>query len=119
MIDRQDPALLHSGGVVAGFALTQTVDAYGLIFIGALCGSIIALCGHATASRLEALKVVTKSVLLSMLLTTIAAKLVAQWLGEGWTPGELMMGTAGMIALFADLVVERIRHRIRVDGARP
>lgn len=117
MIDRQDPTLLHAGGLAGGFAVANSFDAYGLIFVGALCGSIIALCGRATTDRLSALKVVTKSILLSMLLTTIAAKLVAQWLGEGWSPGELLMGTAGMIALFADLVVERIRSRI--DGVRP
>lgn len=117
MIDRQDPSLLHPGGLAVGFAVTQTADSYGLIFVGALCGAIIALCGRATTDRIEALRVVTKSILLSMLLTTIAAKFAAQWLGDSWTPGELLMGTAGMIALFADLVVERLRNRL--SGVKP
>jgi len=112
MLGRSDPALVATGSAAVGFALSPTIDTYGLIFIGAICGSIISLCGRATTTRLEAFKSVTKSILLSMLLTTVAAKMVAGWLGSGWDPGELIMAVAGVIALFADLVIEYGRRKI-------
>lgn len=115
MLDRSDPGVIASSGAAVGFVLSPTLDVYGMIFIGALCGAAISIAGRATPDRGSALKLLTRSILLSLLLTTVVAKLMAGLLtsqfGLEWNPGELLMAVSGGIALFADALIERGRRK--------
>jgi len=115
MLDRSDSGVIASSGAAVGFVLSPMLDVYGLIFIGAVCGAVVSIAGRDTPGHFNAFKLLTRSILLSMLLTSVVAKAVASVLtaqfGVTWEPGELLMAVSGGIALYADALVERGRRK--------